>query len=498
MNWTFGRKLALGFALAVSVVAGVGVAGHRSIGELIETAEWVEHTQRVVQRLTELESLVKDSETSARGFVISGSEWMLDPHLRAVDRIDVVRSELRGMVGDNEQQTKRLEVLGKLIDEKREFVERNIEVRRTEGLEAASRLVGTGEGNVLMQRIRRAVHEMLDVERALLATRTSAAAKSSAMANSVIVWGSLLGTLLVALVGTQIARSLSQQIGAAVGHVQASAAELEAAANQQAASASEQATAVSEITTTIGELLATSRQIAESAQRVSAIASRTADAARDGDGTVAQGTQSMVALRRQVDSIVSQMLELGKTSQQIGAIVDIVSELAEQTNIVAVNATIEAAGAGESGARFFAVAEEIRKLADRVGGSAKEIRTLIDEVRSAVNAGIMTTETGSKATDLGSQQFAFVAKSLEDIGVQVGTTSEAAREIELSTKQQSSAVEQVNSAILSVADAARETTISTTQTLRTASELSGLSTRLLRLIQPNGASPRAPSERANG
>ena len=85
--------------------------------------------------------------------------------------------------------------------------------------------------------------------------------------------------------------------------------------------------------------------------------------------------ESISGIRRQVDQIVSHMLELGKKSQEIGAVLDIVSELAEQTNILAINATIEAAGAGEAGKRFAVVADEIRKLADRVGGSTKEVRT---------------------------------------------------------------------------------------------------------------------------
>src|SRR6202167_3653583 len=141
------------------------------------------------------------------------------------------------------------------------------------------------------------------------------------------------------------------------------------------------------------------------------------------------------------------MLDLGKKSQEIGAVLDIVSELAEQTNILAINATIEAAGAGDTGKRFGVVADEIRKLADRVGGSTKEIRGLIDDVRSAVNTTVMATETGSKSVDSGAQQFARVAEDFRRIAQLVTTTTDAAREIELSTKQQSTAVEQVNLAI---------------------------------------------------
>ncbi|MGC4061029.1 MAG: methyl-accepting chemotaxis protein, partial [Aquabacterium sp.] len=159
---------------------------------------------------------------------------------------------------------------------------------------------------------------------------------------------------------------------------------------------------------------------------------------------VTRSDESITGIRQQVDVIVNHMLDLGKKSQQIGAVLDIVSELAEQTNILAINATIEASGAGESGRRFAVVADEIRKLADRVAGSTKEIRHLIDDIRSAVNTTVMATETGSKSVDSGSRMFGEVASTFSQITALIATTTEAAREIELSTKQQTSAVEQVN------------------------------------------------------
>src|SRR5216684_6246017 len=112
------------------------------------------------------------------------------------------------------------------------------------------------------------------------------------------------------------------------------------------------------------------------------------------------------------------MPELGKKSQEVGAVLDIVSELAEQTNILAINATIEAAGASEAGKRFAVVADEIRKLADRVAGSTKEIRGLIEDVRSSVNTTVMTTEGGSKSVDAGAKQFTEVASAFKQITTQ--------------------------------------------------------------------------------
>jgi methyl-accepting chemotaxis protein len=188
-----------------------------------------------------------------------------------------------------------------------------------------------------------------------------------------------------------------------------------------------------------------------------------------------------------VDLIVNHMLELGKKSQQIGAVLDIVAELAEQTNILAINATIEAAGANEAGKRFAVVADEIRKLADRVAGSTKEIRALIEDVRSSVNTTVMTTESGSKSVDAGTKQFSEVAAAFGEIAGLVGTTTEAAREIELSTKQQATAVEQVNVAITSAAQATKETEASSGQTLQTAVELAALSHALIRIVRPQAA-----------
>jgi methyl-accepting chemotaxis protein len=297
----------------------------------------------------------------------------------------------------------------------------------------------------------------------------------------------VVATLLAAVLSVVIARRVRGRIGMAVGQVQSSSAELASTANQQAVGAMEQATAMSEISTTITELLATSRQITESAQRVSGVAELTAVAGRSGVETVAAARESMGEIRRQVDVIVNHMLELGDKSQRIGAVLDIVSELAEQTNILAINSTIEAAGAGESGRRFAVVADEVRKLADRVAESTKEIRILIEVVRGAVHTTVIATEIGSKAVDAGTAQFAGVSSSFEEIVGLVGSTTEAAREIELSTKQQTTAVEQVNFAVTNVTQTTQESQASSSQTLRTASELTELSSQLRQLVEPSAA-----------
>jgi len=487
-NWTFGRKIAGGFALALVLLIAIGAVSYRSFAKLTTTAEWVTHTHQVLEHISGLYGQLKDAETGQRGYVITGDEAFLEPYQTGSASVANVLKELRQLTADNPNQQKRLDAAEPLIAAKLAELKETIDLRRKGDLDATVKIVKGGEGKRYMDQLRRTLDEMDNEERGLLAQRAEEAETATHSAQSVIIFGTLLCVLLVTAAGILITRSLTRQIGSSVGQIQSSSTELQAAANQQATATKEQATAMSEIGTTISELLATSRQIAESAQRVAQIAGQTAAAARTGDATVATAHDSISNIRKQVDLIVNHMLELGKKSQQIGAVLDIVAELAEQTNILAINATIEAAGASEAGKRFAVVADEIRKLADRVAGSTKEIRGLIEEVRSSVNTTVMTTEGGSKSVDAGARQFSEVAAAFADIAGLVGTTTEAAREIELSTKQQATAVEQVNVAITSAAQATKETEASSGQTLQTAVELSSLSRTLLRIVHPQTAS----------
>ena len=482
-TWTFGRKLAGGFAVAGLTLAVVAWFGYDNAQRLIDSARWVTHSYEVREQTAELLSLVQDAETGARGFVASGREEFLKPHDAALGRLDRRFDEVQRLILDNPNQQRRVASVRPLIDAKLEALKRYIEIRRKQGLEPAAAALASGEGDRLMAQIRSVAADIQREEQTLLDRRREESAASATTTKAVIYWGSLLGISFIALVAWFITRSLTRQIGSAVRHIQSASAELQSAANQQATGAREQATAMSEISTTIGELLATSRQIAEGAQRVAQIAGDTAGAAESGDRLVQRTNESLTSIKRQVDLVVIHMLDLGKKSQEIGVVLEIISELAEQTNILAINATIEAAGAGEAGKRFSVVADEIRRLADRVAGSTKEIRELIDEVRAAVNTTVMATESGTKAVDSGARQFAEAATAFGRIAALVGTTTEAAREIELSTKQQSTAVEQVNLAATNVAQATKETEASSSQVLATASQLAGLSRELSRVIQ---------------
>jgi methyl-accepting chemotaxis protein len=486
-NWTFGQKLGAGFAITVALAIAIGAVAIYALRSVVASKDWIIDVN--AQLLVDAEKLhVFHQQKSAAfsGFLLTRDNRLLDEMREARAGLGTTLARLKTRaVSDEGRQL--VEAIESSEAEHQQVVELVISLLRTgKPLEEMSQ---TFKEKVIPkdEKFNKDILAFSSREERLLneAKQASTATTSSAIKLVVII--AIAAVLFASLVAFILTRTLGRQIGTAVGQVQSSSAELQAAANQQATGAKEQATVMRAITTTTTELLATSRQIAESAQRVAHVAEQTVTAARSGQTTVEKGHESVNGIRRQVDLIVNHMLELGKKSQQIGVVLDIVSELAEQTNILAINATIEAAGAGEAGKRFAVVAEEIRKLADRVAASAKEVRALIDDVRGAVNTTVMTTESGSKAVDVGAKQFAEVASAFKQIAEHVTTTTEAAREIELSTKQQTTAVEQVKLAIADVAQAAKETEASSAQTLQTASQLAGLSRDILRLVQPQVA-----------
>jgi methyl-accepting chemotaxis protein len=177
------------------------------------------------------------------------------------------------------------------------------------------------------------------------------------------------------------------------------------------------------------------------------------------------------------------MLQLGENSQKIGGIVDIIDEISDQTNLLSLNAAIEAAGAGEAGKRFSIVAGEVKRLAERTVDATGQIKGLIEQIQKASNATIMLTEEGTKGVDAASTRVARVSEALGGIIAMVQETTGAAREIKLSTQQQTTASEQMAETIAEVRDVAAQVAASAEETAQAIAELTGLAENLRELLE---------------
>jgi len=276
---------------------------------------------------------------------------------------------------------------------------------------------------------------------------------------------------------------LFESVREAVRQLSSSTADMTAISAQQAAGAAEQAASVQQATTTSEEIAVTSKQVSENALRVENLAERTKSAGSNGTTAANNAMEGMKRLKEQVQTIAEAMVQLGENSQKIGGIVDIIDEISDQTNLLSLNAAIEAAGAGEAGKRFSIVANEVKRLAERTAVSTGQIKSLIEEIQRATNSTIMLTEEGTKGVDSANVLAAKVTEELSNMTQMVDETVMAASEIKLSTQQQTTACEQMAVTILEVRDVADQVANGAQETEHAVNELMSLAESLRHLLE---------------
>ncbi len=237
-------------------------------------------------------------------------------------------------------------------------------------------------------------------------------------------------------------RSMVLPLALVKNDIHTASGELHANSDQQLKSASQHTSAVSEISSVMQELVATSKQISGTSSAAIAVAKETKAAVESGQTSLDHAIDGIKMIQEKVEISAANMLSLGEKSQHIGVVLDVINELSQQMTVLSYNATIEAAGAGEIGERFMAVADRIIKLAERSVESAKEVKSIIDDIQTDSNKTIVSTEDGIKAVEKGilfSQEVKGDLNRITDFTEQVMASID---EINLSINQQKSGVEQ--------------------------------------------------------
>jgi len=232
----------------------------------------------------------------------------------------------------------------------------------------------------------------------------------------------------VARSSTQVAQGTSQQ-ATAVQEINENVAGLSRSIDQVTSGAARQSGAV-EAAVQIGERLASaSEQMAASAQAASVGAQSTSTTARDGASRVQATVEGISRLQSRMDAAAREISALGSRSQEIGNIIAVIQDIAAQTNLLALNAAIEAARAGEQGRGFAVVADEVRQLAERVASATKEIATLIEGVQGGVAASVHAMEDGVTEMRFSTEAAAEAGTALSQIMTAVDTVAGQIAEI---------------------------------------------------------------------
>lgn len=197
-------------------------------------------------------------------------------------------------------------------------------------------------------------------------------------------------------------------------------------------------------------------EIASNAREAAAAASQSQEAARKGAGAVSRTVDGMEQIRRAVFDADNKLKELGQQSAQIGQILQVIGEIADQTNLLALNAAIEAARAGEQGRGFAVVADEVRKLAERSGRATKEIAVLVGNIQTRTEKAISSIEIGTREVANGTALAQEAKTELQQILDLANRTSDQLRSISVNTNENATRIKELVSSIEAVAAVSEE------------------------------------------
>lgn len=292
-----------------------------------------------------------------------------------------------------------------------------------------------------------------------------------------------IGSLTEAFRGMLVRlREQTRQTMEGVNVLSTSAAEISSAAAQLATSSSKTSEMVSDSSTTAEELRHAAQVASEKAKGVAASSQEAVKISNSGSRATQDTIDRMNLIKQQMQSIGETVVKLSEQSQAIENIVGSVQDLADQSNLLAVNASIEAARAGDRGKGFAVVAHEIKSLADQSKEATEQVRTILDETRRWVSAVVMATEEGSKAVDAGLRQSLLAGEAIRTVNETVMASSQAASVIGASTDEQFTGVEQVVAAMANIDQSAQQALAASNQLHSESTRVADLSETLKQLV----------------
>ena len=277
-------------------------------------------------------------------------------------------------------------------------------------------------------------------------------------------------------------RDITREIIEGVNVLASSSSEIMASTNQVAAGATETAAAVSETSSTVEEVKQTANVSSQKARTVAEAAQKAVQVAQVGRRSIEESIVGMGRIQGQVEAIAESIVRLSEQSQTIGEIIATVNDLAEQSNLLAVNAAIEAAKAGEQGKGFAVVAQEVKSLAEQSKEATAQVRSILNDIQKATNAAVLATAQGSKAVEDGGRQSREAGEAIRQMGESIDESAQAAMQIAASSQQQLSGMDQVALAMENIRQASEQNVTGMRQVEVTVQGLHDLGQKLKDLV----------------
>jgi methyl-accepting chemotaxis protein len=527
---TLKMKLGLGFGSLLLTLVAMGFVCYSSVGQLSDISARAEQIMTKTYLASQIEAALEKQTSAARAFMLAGRDDSLKYDEEGQQQFTESIDRLSPLLSTDEGRRLYGEIRNSYGDYRRLIV-REIELRRADKGKDAIDLAFSPETAEVRNRVRKATDDMDHLQNRfkeqIMGEQNTAETRVRYKIVSLAVVGFAIGigiallisrsitTVIMGMVGLiqEIAnnnlatadleitsqdetgqagealnrmknnlRQIIHSIASTATHVASASEEISASATQQAQSAETQKDQTTQVATSMQEMSSTVTQVSDNCNKAAEAARHAAETARQGGAIVEDTLTKMHMIAESVAATAKTVEGLGKSSDQIGHIIGVIDDIADQTNLLALNAAIEAARAGEQGRGFAVVADEVRKLAERTSAATKQIAQMVKGIQDETAAAVNAMEAGTKQAEEGVLSTAKAGDSLKAIILVSEQVGGMITEIATAATQQSATSEQVNNNVEQIAKLVKESALGAQQSATACQDLSGLALDLQAMV----------------
>lgn len=370
---------------------------------LQRVSDQVETSYLVIQSLQHLFMAALNSETGMRGFLLTGKEAFLEPYRNDADRFAQIAAGLRERLSGQAEPLAFLEKIESAFQEWRNkaaspFIALRQKIGTGATMDDIANIVRSGESKRYFDQFRGILSEFISEEERLMAIRNTVNDENALLAKNTLLWGGAGVVALTLLFSWMLALNLHRPIQGAIHRLQEGA-------DQSAASAGQLASSSRVLSEASSEQAGSLEETASSLEQMTAMTQRSADQARQAATIVQESAETYEKTDKLMEKLTESMTEITQISQDSFRIIKTIDEIAFQTNLLSLNAAVEAARAGQAGKGFAVVAEEVRTLAQRAAQAAKDTAELIEQTVQKVQSGSEWVQTVDSSYDQVAERF---------------------------------------------------------------------------------------------